>query len=207
MDAVHQDDTAAGLVAPGAPAVDDAAGPARLPIGRRLVGDGRDARHAHLADGAAGDQPTRGGDGSGLALLEEDTEPQLPRLGEPPEPARLFVVERHRLLDEDMPAGGERLFGGGGEEVVRQRDVDDVDRRVGEEIRERAMDRPAARAGEVGGVRRVAVVGGGETEIRRGIDRAADVERRAAAADDADPELTQTHLRQRRTISGGGRRA
>ena len=69
------------------------------------------------------------------------------------------------------------------------------------------MDRPAARAGEVGGVRRVAVVGGGETEIRRGIDRAADVERRAAAADDADPELTQTYLRQRRTISDGWRRA
>jgi len=145
-------------------------------------------------DEGAGD-PRRGRGSADEPDLEDPSRPR----GDPLDRVALRGVEPGGLLEEDVPARGERLFGERAMRRVRGRDRDRRERGVGEERRRVAMDlRSRVRGGEPLGASRLRVGEGGDGPAGTG---------RGVGVDRPDPARTDDAEAKRGSGRGGRRHA
>ncbi len=125
---------------------------------------------------------------SGAAQLEEHRELQSPRLRQCAEPERRGGIERQRLFRQHMPAGLERPRHIGRQQMMRQPDIDGLNRRVGQQIVEIGRAAGAGPLGKILRPRRIGVIGRDETHRRQQRGGAGDLAGGPAAADDSDAD-------------------
>src|SRR5262245_59149212 len=119
MDAVHEEDTAAGLIEATAPAIALPAGWARLPVCRRLIDDGADPYGVDVADRTCRHESPSFLDDRRLPQREEHAEAAVAILGQMTKMTCHIVIQRHGFLNEDVPIGLQRPFRKRRQEIMR----------------------------------------------------------------------------------------